>query len=542
MKRTFLLLILTGLPCTCAWGQAVSMSCKVAASTSVDADTAYQHGDYAKAGTMYRAALGQSHNNDEAIQGLVRSELALDEVDKALADAALYDTGHASNSMAQALLAEVHLRMGEMPETLSYVKNAVKLNACNAWAAYQASRYLQLAGMFASARAELKTAHALAPDDAEITERWDSTTPMTLAEHLAQVNARLTEPGIATDEKKSLVDEQKYLQMMQKNDCHAERSIAPGKIPLVPMSLGAIQMEEDIYGAGIDAHINGKRQRLLVDTGATGILLGRAAAEAAGLKPEIETNISGFGDEGPKKGYRTHVDEIKLGGMTFKNCVVEVINTRDVVGDDGLISTDVFRNYLVTIDFPGREMRVDPLPLRQGEQAPPDALQSQGGWWLTNDAAPRDRSVPQEMKDWWPIYRTNHDLIVPATIGVPPMRLLILDSGSYENLVSPVAARRFSHTVQSWMTVGGLSGAVKKVSLADNVSISFAGVTQRTLNMTAFDLSQNSRDTEVEISAFAGFALVEELVISINYRDNLIHVVYDKNHGIHGYPAPIGTH
>jgi len=37
----------------------------------------------------------------------------------------------------------------------------------------------------------------------------------------------------------------------------------------------------------------------------------------------------------------------------------------------------------------------------------------------------------------------------------------------------------------------------------------------------------------VNISGFIGFVTLRELVISIDYRDNLIHVVYDPKKGYH---------
>ena len=42
-----------------------------------------------------------------------------------------------------------------------------------------------------------------------------------------------------------------------------------------------------------------------------------------------------------------------------------------------------------------------------------------------------------------------------------------------------------------------------------------------------------SRGAGVEISGLIGFPTLRQLVISIDYRDNLVHVVYDPKKGYH---------
>jgi hypothetical protein len=53
--------------------------------------------------------------------------------------------------------------------------------------------------------------------------------------------------------------------------------------------------------------------------------------------------------------------------------------------------------------------------------------------------------------------------------------------------------------------------------------------------MTSEDTSSISRSIGVDISGFIGFPTLRELVVSIDYRDNLVHVVYDPTKGYHGH-------
>jgi hypothetical protein len=49
--------------------------------------------------------------------------------------------------------------------------------------------------------------------------------------------------------------------------------------------------------------------------------------------------------------------------------------------------------------------------------------------------------------------------------------------------------------------------------------------------MSAIDTSDISKRAGVEIAGFIGFPTLRELVITIDYRDNLVHVVYDPKRG-----------
>jgi hypothetical protein len=51
--------------------------------------------------------------------------------------------------------------------------------------------------------------------------------------------------------------------------------------------------------------------------------------------------------------------------------------------------------------------------------------------------------------------------------------------------------------------------------------------------MTSFDTNSISRNAGVGISGFIGFTTLRDLIISIDYRDNLVRVVYDPKKGYH---------
>ena len=121
---------------------------------------------------------------------------------------------------------------------------------------------------------------------------------------------------------------------------------------------------------GLELKINGNASRLQIDTGASGLVVSRSVAERSGLKRFSEVEMSGIGDGGAKKGYTAYADSIQIGSLEFHDCPIEVLGSRSVVGTDGLIGTDVFSNFLVTLDYPMRKLALSPLPPRPNETAP----------------------------------------------------------------------------------------------------------------------------------------------------------------------------
>jgi hypothetical protein len=80
-----------------------------------------------------------------------------------------------------------------------------------------------------------------------------------------------------------------------------------------------------------------------------------------------------------------------------------------------------------------------------------------------------------------------------------------------------------------------VSGEVKKVQAADQVTITFGGVGQVIDRMDSYDSTALTDSSGVEISGLIGFPTLRELVISIDYRDNLVHLVYDPKKGHHAH-------
>ena len=346
-----------------------------------------------------------------------------------------------------------------------------------------------------------------------------------------EANASLTD-----EQKTALENTIKGMEAREKGDCELSEAVVTAKIPLYPISHSSNSMR-DATGAGVDVLLNGKRRRFKLDTGASGMMLSREAAKSLGLTPEAETKTSGIGDAGPRDSFVAHVDDVKIGGMLFHNCMVRVQESKDVLSDDGLLGADVFRSFLVTLDLPAQEMRLGPLPKRPDEAEQKVSLSTDGEELpgVTIAASRKDRYIAPAMQDWTRIFRSGHFLIFPTSIGKAPVKLFVMDTGASLNLISPDAAREVAHvSSDDQMKVKGISGDVKNVFGTGAISITFAHVRQESYGMTAIDTSGISRSTGVELSGFIGYPTLRELTITIDYRDNLVHVTYSPHVGSNG--------
>ena len=506
-----------------------------------DADKALAARQYADAERLYGAALAADAASGVAMAGLVRTTLAEDKLPEALALAMKFNAAHPNDPQVLNALGEVRFRRGEVDEAATAWNQSVHLDPCNGVTHYDAYRFLELSGMYASAQRRLEIAHRYSPDNPEIGRRWRAShaLPLTPEQQLALLKARLDNPSLTQEQKDGIQAAIGGIEAREKGSCELVSPVTATKVPIVPIANGPVSSPQDMYGAGLDVELNGKKRRLEIDTGASGMLLSRSVAKSAGLVPELEVKTGGVGDQGPANSFVTHVDDIKIGNMEFRNCMVRVLEQGDVLGVDGLIGTDVFRDYVVTLDIPGREMRIGPLPKRPDEAAEkPTSLNTSDadGTPVSVADSAKDRYIAPEMKDWTPVFRSGHNLIFPTVIGNAPLKLFLMDTGSSHGMISPEAAREVTHVSGGTdERVKGISGEVNKVLIADRVSITFAGVRQITEGMTSFDSAALGRSAGVEISGMIGFPTLRELVLSIDYRDNLVHVVYDPKKGFHAH-------
>jgi predicted aspartyl protease len=255
---------------------------------------------------------------------------------------------------------------------------------------------------------------------------------------------------------------------------------------------------------GLEVAVNGERLRLLLDTGASGILIQQRAAERSGMDKLADASFGGIGDNVHRGGgYSGMAARVTIEGVEFRDAIVNV-SDKDIVGyADGLIGTDVFSRFLVEVDFPARKLRLTPLP------------------GYDPAAPPRDRTTPSG--GFTPVFRFGHMLLIPTRVNDAPERLFVIDSGAARTMVSYDLAAELGHLKRDEsMRLSGASGQVADIYATGTVLLQFAGFRQKNLGMTAFDTREQSRRLGVELSGFLGLPLLNLFRLAIDYRDGFV--------------------
>ena len=515
-----------------------------APSPLTEAVTLYRQGDFDGAIRKYQQVLQENPQAVGAYAGMTRVYLKSKNVQQA------------SETVTKALqlsdAPELHVARGEVYFRQGRIHDAEQewVNVINS-GHQEARAYLGLArvrwaiSMYKSGWLMIDKAHSLDPSDPEIQKLW--TAKLSPADRIKFLEAYLAgQNNEDAETRSSLQHYLEYLKARAKDAraaCHLVSKASATETSLVRLLHDA----QHLRGYGLSVDINGHPTKLLLDTGASGILINRNLAEKAAVKRLSGTEIRGVGDKGGKEGYTGIADSLKIGGLEFQGCTVRVIEQGAVVDEDGLIGADVFSSFLVDLDFPNEKMRLTELPkrpqddaktltLKTGEdEAEPESQEDREAnppkEAKPAPSGPQDRYIAPEMMSYTPVYRFGHMLLVPTSIGEVSGKLFLLDSGAFTNHITPAAAREVTKVHgNSRMTVKGISGSVKDVYSADKMILQFGHLRQQNQDMLAFDLTRISDNVGTEISGTLGFTLLRLLDIKIDYRDGLIDFAYDPKH------------
>jgi TonB family protein len=511
-----------------------------------EAKELYRKGDFEHAIQRYQLLLQERPNSPDVYAGLTRVYLKKKDVKQA-ADMIAKGMHAADSPIMRVALGEVNFRQGNIAAAEQEWASVINSGHQDARAYMGLARVRWAVSNYKSGWSMIDKAHQVDPTDPEIHRLWVG--KLSRAEKIKYLQHYLA--GETYDDAETLADMQhdlEYLNAMAKNPrgaCHLVSHTTITETRLLPILADANSRR--LRGYGVSVSVNGEKSKLLLDTGASGILINRNLAEKAGVTKLSETQIRGIGDKSGKIGHLGIADSLKIGAFEFHECPVEVLEQRSVTGEDGLIGGDVFAAFLVDIDFPNEKLRLSELPKRPEELPTKIALQTERddsdppeegrtekapGEPATSASSPhsgpQDRYIAPEMKSYTQIYRFGHNLLVPTLIGDTPVKLFLLDTGTTSNLISPSAASEVTKVHgDPGMAIKGLSGSVKNVYRADKAVIQFGHLRQENQDLIAVDLTNVSDSIGTEASGILGFAMLHFLDIKIDYRDGLINFSYD---------------
>jgi hypothetical protein len=501
----------------------------------------YRKGDLAAAMDGYQQLSKDNPKSADAYAGLARVYLAQRNVD--LASQTVNKGLAVSDSPSlHVALGEVQFRQGKISEAEQEWVKVINSGHPDARAFLGLARVSDAVAMHKRGKAMIDKARELDSSDPDIERHWIGTLPS--SERIKYLERYLSEANDDDAEHRTHI--QHYLEYLKARAeqgggrCRLANNVTSSEIPLARL----FQDADHLRGYGLDVKVNDRKGTLMLDTGASGILLDRGMAEKAGITKLVETGIGGIGDRGERSGYVGLAKSITIGGLRFENCPIEVLENRSVVGEEGLIGADVFDDFLIDIDFPAEKLRLSELPKRPEDSGQPAGLHGDededtdvttahpataaADATSQNPLSPPKRTfhdayIAPEMKSYTRIFRFGHDMLVPAFAGNAPSKLFLIDSGAFWNQITPAAAREVTKVHNDpYTTVTGINGKVKNVYSADQAVIRVGHVHERDQDLVTFDMTSVSDNCGTEISGILGFAMLRKLDVKIDYRDDLV--------------------
>ncbi|WP_348262500.1 hypothetical protein P8935_22215 [Telmatobacter sp. DSM 110680] len=467
-------------------------SCPAApAHAASPAFTAYSEGRYADAEQAYTQAEVQLPHDASIAAALVHTLLhegkiaqAADRVTALLAE----DPRSAPILTAQA---EVQLREGQPWLALQTLETATAADRCYARIHLIRSRVLRIDSMYASERAEIQSAYSIDPEDPDILYAWRRViSPAHEIEGIQQAIPSLKDLDVETRQKaETSMNSMMPLLSENSQTCKVQPSLSSATLHLI----GTMEDGKHLDGYRLEVQMPKTVARLQVDTAASGLFITRALAEANGLQ-------QGANDPAGT----VHADSVHIGPLEFRDCMVGVSDVPFTGKADGMIGTDIFASYLITINAREAKLALDPLPPQTG-------------------LLPGDRPTTPELADYIPVYHRRQYLLVPVMLNNKTRKLFVLDTGMRFSAMTMETAHSVSSTKGNFTnTMQTASGPPAQV-YRDNFDFQFANLSlPRQSHLLAWDLSAIDHNAGFDVAGMLGFDILHSLTLRIDYRDGLV--------------------
>jgi tetratricopeptide (TPR) repeat protein len=455
----------------------------------------FRQADFRGAASAYRKAV-EARAFDEAYAGLVRSLLKADDVKAAEESSQTALAAFPDSAIIHSTRGDVYYRRGFIPQAEDEYRAALKLNDKCARAWLGQGKIDAIHTRNSKAKAAIAKAHELDPQDSDAFYEW--AIRLAYPENVAALERHLAEFHNDAEVERHEREYKDFVKSLAgRKTWILARDVDRTEIKMDALTVGAHMV---LRGYGLRVRLNDRATvTLLIDTGSSGITITRKLAEKIGAGKLSEQALEGVGKSGPAVGYKAWVDKIVIGDLEFHDCFVQA-TPREIAEVDGIIGMDVFSNYLITLDMPARKLRLEPM------------------------AAPSNDGGPAKTEAFSQTFTLGHFLLLPTEVGKKATGLFVIDSGSNANTISPELARSIPEMRAFNSPMSGASGVVNSAFIADDATMRFAKV-NRSDRITTLDLRSVSKDLGIEISGQIGFSAMENMKVTIDYRDGLVQFV-----------------
>ena len=387
------------------------------------------------------------------------------------------------------LFGEIQYRRANFAEASRAFEAALELNPDNARAHWGLGRIDQLHFRANSARDRFARAFSLNSRDTDII--------LSYAEYVSDPAARATllrNVAILAnqDQPERAARAVAQLRILERLEGRTPGRLAsPYTAYRMPLS-GFRPVGAGQHGVLVPVRINGgKPLRLLLDTGARGLMIDARAAKGLNLETIVASSLGGFGDTGAGASRLTLAGTVSLGELAFDECLVEVSDHSLTAGTDGILGMDLFERFRIHLDPAARLLELTPYD---------------------TPAMPSGDSVPA--------IGLRNLLFVKARLEGGNEGLFLVDTGAaFSSLARDlVPATMHQGPVHLQGAQGALSGAVR----VGPVELRIGRRSMVDMTPVAMDLRQLSQFEGVEIAGVLGYSVLGKSSLRINLREGTV--------------------
>jgi tetratricopeptide (TPR) repeat protein len=485
-------------PFPCAWAFQAPASGGLA-----EARAALSAARFTQAADLFAAVIAQEPANAEAYYGVVRALLGARRPQEAYTYAEQGLQRAPQNAETEDAAGIALVRKGELVKAEAHFRAALKLRGNDPAALQGMASIFSVISKNKTARALTLQAYAQAPNDPSLMQAHAYT--LKGADRIQALERVLALLDPASEEARNL-----HARIaVEKAAAGRElgRLITPYESTRVKM-FWIMDGLNKRRGVHLRVQFNQRQTlRLLLDTGASGISIAPKAAEKAGLQAlgGEGRDAKGIGDDKAGTAFEYLAAEVRIGDVAFADYPIAVFKGAQSADFDGLIGADVFRQFVIGVDFSGLELTLDARPGLLSDQ---------------NEPADAADTVP---KGFFRVLRFGNHMALPASANGEPPVIFLIDSGATNNLIDVAIARKASKIYKDdRTTVRGVQGKVTEVNRANDISLAFAGFRQSNPDLIAIDLTKMSDDMGVGFAGILGMPVLSQMKLTIDYREGVI--------------------
>jgi tetratricopeptide (TPR) repeat protein len=478
-------------------------ACTARAGSLQEAEKELFAARYKNAAELYAKVLANDPSDPRAYYGLIRSLIEDHRSQEAYSKASEALDRFPQTACVQTAAGLADFRKGDVAKAEEHFRSALRLDPGDAGALQGLASINETVSRFKTARNLLLEAYRKSPADPQLMIGHANT--LKGADHIAALREALAVFDSDSEEARRL--RAHIADDIAAGNRKLRRLISPyekNKIKLFLILEGPLKPR----GLGMRVQLNQHESaRLLLDTGASGISVSPKLAEHAGLEilGDQSSDAKGIGDKKAQPAHRYTATEVRIGDVVFADYPISVFRSAKSSDFDGLIGADVFKRFIVTIDFPTIELSLEPRPASNS----------------SDSDEPTDAGTPPP--GFQRVFRFGDHLAVPASINNGRSTLFLIDSGASSNLIDDATARESSKVYRDDATrVSGIQGAVKQTSRVDRVSLVFAGFRQDNPSLVAISLENMSDLMGVAFGGIIGMPVLRQMVLTIDYQEGIV--------------------